>query len=51
MGYNGNTAITKPTTAGELAVGATVVRTDVWAHPTEPAITSAGRALALAVTM
>jgi ubiquinol-cytochrome c reductase iron-sulfur subunit len=25
---------------GELAVGAQVVRTDVWAHPTEPAITS-----------
>jgi ubiquinol-cytochrome c reductase iron-sulfur subunit len=28
---------------GELAVGATVVRTDVWAHPTEPAITSVAR--------
>lgn len=34
----------KPNLAdGELAVGATVVRTDVWAHPTEPAITSVAR--------
>jgi ubiquinol-cytochrome c reductase iron-sulfur subunit len=33
----------KPPGAGELAVGALQQRTTVWAHPTEPAITSVAR--------
>jgi len=33
---------------GELAVGAQVVRTDVWAHPTEPAISSVRSLMQLA---